>query len=265
MKKILSILILSFLVVFNSCKVDDAPYYDGESLVHFNNSSQKASVKLGSNSANFLVTYGVTKASGSNNNVELVFNAAKSTAVLGTDFTIVEGTDTLPAGVSLGDFKLNIKEAAAAAGKKAYFTLKSSSLASAIFNTEVEVTFALACPLDNFPLKYNVDVIAFNDYAPTHEQTFIPVTGTDNQFKINSSWGPSFVAWATGNSGLNNQYLYPGTLIIECTKVTFVSGDATTGTGGSGTYNPSTGVIEITIGQSLFTSQFNTKCIFTPL
>lgn len=265
MKKFLSILTLSLLTVFNSCKEDEAIYNDGESLAHFNTTSQRVFVKLGSNAADVLVTYGVTKAANSANNIELVFNASKSTAVLGTDFTIVEGTDSLPAGAALGDFKLNVKESAALAGKKAYFTLKSSSLPLAIFNTEVEVTFALACPLENFPLKYNVDVYAFDEYAPSHQQTLVPVPGTDNSFKVNSSWGPSFVAWATGNNGYNNQYLYPGTLTIQCSNVTFTSDAPTTGPGGTGTYDPTTGVIEFTIGQSLFVDQFNTKCTFTPL
>ncbi|WP_265427527.1 hypothetical protein [Chryseobacterium sp. YIM B08800] len=265
MKRILSILTLSLLTVFNSCQEDEAVYYEGDSLVHFNTTTQRVFVKLGTNAADVLVTYGVTKAAGSNSNVELVFNATKSTAVLGTDFTIVEGTDTLPAGNVLGDFKLNVKEAAALAGKKAFFTLKSSSLGLATFNTEVEVDFALACPLENFPLKYNVDVFAFGEYAPSHEQTLVPVPGTDNSFKVNSSWGPSFVAWATDNNGYNNQYLYPGTITIQCSNVTFTSDAPTTGPGGTGTYNPTTKVIEFTISQSLFTSPFNTTCTFTPL
>lgn len=266
MKNIFKIFLLgtSLLTIATSCEAEQ-PSTEGESLLHYNEKEQTVSVKLGTASADVTVTYGVTKASGSNNTVELVYNAAKSTAVLGTDFTIVEGSDVLQSGSALGDFKLNVKEAAAAAGKKAYFTLKSSSLGLAPFNQEVVVNFALACPLENFPLTYNVSVYAFDEDAPSHQQTLTKVAGTDNQFKVNSSWGPLFVAWATGDTSYNNQFLYPGTLTIQCSKVTFTSSAPSTGPGGTGTYNPITKVIEFTVSQTLFTGAFNTKCTFTPL
>ncbi|MGO4708825.1 hypothetical protein AB4Y90_06835 [Chryseobacterium sp. 2TAF14] len=268
MKKIFSIFLLaSLFLAINSCKDAEEAIYEGESLLHFDKIEQNAYVRLSTGNADYLVTYGVLKNVTSNHNVELVFEPAKSTAVLGTDFTIVEGTDVLSAGTAVGDFKINVKESAATAGKKAVFTLKSSSLGMASFDQEVVVNFNLACPIDSntFPLVYNVDVYAFNEYAPSHQQTLIPVAGTDNQFRINSSWGPSFVAWATNNPSYNNQYLYPGTITINCTNVIFTSGATSTGPGGSGTYNPSTGVIEFTVTQSLFTSPFDTTCTFTPL
>lgn len=266
MKKFLNIFSACavFLTAVYSCEAEQ-PFTEGDSQVHFNEKEQDVFVTLGTGSGDVSVTYGVTKAAGSTTNVELVFDQAKSTAVLGTDFTIVEGVDSLPGNAVVGDFKLNVKEAAALANKVAYFTLKSGNLAVAPFNQEVEVRFNLACPLDNFPLQYNVTVSAFNEDAPSHQQTLIPVAGTDNQFKVNSSWGPSFVAWATGDASYNNQYLYPGTITINCTNVTFTSGAPSTGPGGSGTYNPTTGVIEFTVTQTLFTSQFNTTCTFTPL
>lgn len=266
MKKLFNILSACTVMLLSlySCEAEQ-PFTEGDSQIHFNEKEQDVYVTLGSGSGDVMVTYGVTKPAGTTANVELVFDQTKSTAILGTDFTIVEGTDNLEGNAIIGDFKLNVTEAAATANKIARFTLKSNNLAIAPFNQEVEVTFNLACPLDNFPLQYNVTVTAFNEDAPSHQQTLIPVAGTDNQFKVNSSWGPSFVAWATDNPAYNNQYLYPGTITINCSNVTFRSGAPSTGPGGTGTYNPTTGVIQFTVSQSLFSSPFNTTCTFTPL
>jgi len=259
--KFLSVLVLSF--AFIACKYDDEPTFEGDSLLHFDRPEQEAFVVLNTNSADYLVTYGVLKPVSGDHTVELVYDADKSTAVLGTDFTIVEGSDVLKSGDVLGDFKINVTEDAAAAGKVAVFSLKSDSLPNAIFNQEVEVTFKLSCPLNNFPLNYTVTVQAFGENAPSHQETLTPVAGSSNKFRVASSWGPNFVAWATDDSSYNNQYLYPGTITINCTTATFDSG-VNYGTGGTGTYDPDTGVIDIVIGQALFTDVFDTRCVFTP-
>lgn len=165
MKKILSIFtLLSLLFVFNACKQDEEVYYEGETLLHFDKTEQEAMVTINKGNADYLITYGVTKASQADNNVELVFNAAKSTAVLGTDFTIVRGTDVLKGGAALGDFKINLKETAAKAGKVAYFNIKSGSIANAAFNQEVEVKFALVCPPDTFDGMFTVKNVLFGTF-----------------------------------------------------------------------------------------------------
>jgi hypothetical protein len=56
----------------------------------------------------------------------------------------------LPAGSVFGDVNLSIKESAAAAGKKAVFKIKSSTLPSANFKNEYTVTFNLRCPVSTF-------------------------------------------------------------------------------------------------------------------
>jgi len=165
MKKLLSIFIFASIVsLFNSCKDEGEKYYEGESLLHFDKPAQSANVLLGANNANATITYGVTKAAEANSNVELVYDATKSTAILGTDFTILEGTDVLPAGVAIGDFKINIKESAAKLGKKAYFKVRSSSLSPAAFNTEVVVSFVLVCPPTTFPGVFSVKNVLFGTY-----------------------------------------------------------------------------------------------------
>lgn len=140
MKKIFlkTFLVLISLFMINSCGEHDNLSYDGEEFLHFDKKDQIAAA------GNYNVTYGVTKPSSADHTVELVFNQAKSTAILGTDVTIVEGTDVLKSGAVLGDFKINVTSAAAVAKKEAVFTLKSSTLKNGVFNQEVVVKFS--CP-----------------------------------------------------------------------------------------------------------------------
>ncbi|WP_299178005.1 hypothetical protein [uncultured Chryseobacterium sp.] len=135
MKKLLSIFILTSLLTV-SCKPDEDLYFEGESLLHFDLPVQTAS------EGDAAVTYGVTKPVDGDHSVTLVFDQSKSSAVLGTDFTIVESTDVLKAGSSRGDFKINVTKAAAIAKKNAVFTMTNNSLKRASFNQEVLVNFA---------------------------------------------------------------------------------------------------------------------------
>lgn len=261
-KTILPVLLLAIAVV--SCKKEDQPVFDGESLLHFDRPAQNAFVKLYQGNADNNITFGTTKVVSGDHTAELVFEASKSTAVLGTDFTIVKGTSTIAAGQSLGNFVINVTETAATAKKVAVFTIKSTTLQGAIFNQEVTVNFKMNCPLVNFPLNYAVDVYAFNEDAPSHSQTFVPVAGTDNQFEVASAWGPNFVAWAAGNAGYAGQYLYSGVLTINCDQASFKGNDAWA-TGGTGTYNTVSGEIVLFLDQALFSDVFITKCTFNPL
>jgi hypothetical protein len=169
MKKLLNIFtIISLLFVFNSCKDEEQMYFEGDSLLHFNKTAQTGP------DGDYLVTYGVTKAVDGDHNVSLVFNQAKSTAVLGTDFTIVENTDLLKAGMSLGDFKINITKAGANAKKRAVFTVTSSTLTNATFNQEVTVNFAC-----NSALGGTYQYSTVNYFTPdTGVVGTVPVTGT---------------------------------------------------------------------------------------
>ncbi|MCX8532189.1 hypothetical protein [Chryseobacterium luquanense] len=138
MKKILNYFLLASVVTLFvvSCKPDDEPYFEGESLLHFDRVAQTGADGV------YSVTYGVTSPVSADHNVTAQFNQARSTAVLGTDFTIVENTSVLKSGNVLGGFKINITKAAAVAKKQAVFTIKSSTLNNASFKQEVVVQFA---------------------------------------------------------------------------------------------------------------------------
>lgn len=169
MKKLLNIFtIISLLFVFNSCKDEEEMYFEGDSLLHFDKTAQTGS------DGDYLVTYGVTKAVDGDHNVSLVFNQTKSTAVPGTDFTIVENTDVLKAGMSKGDFKINITKAGANAKKRAVFTVTSSTLTNATFNQEVTVNFAC-----NSALAGTYQYSTVNYFTPdTGVVGTVPVTGS---------------------------------------------------------------------------------------
>ncbi len=156
------------LLLFSSCRQHENLDYEGEAALHFDRKDQTATDGLQT------ITYGVTNPVAGNHSVELVFDQSKSTAVLGTDFTIVEGTDDLASGSVLGDFKINVTKAAAVAKKEAVFTLKSATLKNAVFNQQVLVKFACASALAG-TYQYSTT----NYFTPdTGTVGTTPVTGT---------------------------------------------------------------------------------------
>ena len=136
---------IGFFTMFLACNEYENLAYDGDSQLLFSAEEQIATQEQ-AGPGDYLITYGVTKKVEADHSVELVFDQAKSSAVLGTDFTIVRKTDVLPSGATFGNFQINITKAAAQAKKEAVFTLKSNTLANANFNKEVIVKFRINCP-----------------------------------------------------------------------------------------------------------------------
>jgi len=194
MKKIFLAFFSIVLTVFfvNSCEEHENLTYEGDSLLHFDRKDQTAP------SGNAKVTCGVTKAVSGDHTVELVLNSAKSTAVLGTDFTIVEGTDVLKSGSVLGDFVINVNPAAAAAKKEVVFNVKSSTLKSATFNQEVLVKFS--CPS---ALAGTYQYSTVNAFAPGLAVVPGPITGNvilqqvgDGIYSISDSSFGAYSKWS---------------------------------------------------------------------
>ncbi|WP_299177923.1 hypothetical protein [uncultured Chryseobacterium sp.] len=183
MKKFLNILMLgaSLLTVVYSCSEAEHPFYEGDSYLHFSkDESGDAYVTINSGSADYKIPYGVTKAVEGNHNVELVLDESKSTAVLGTDFTVEQGV--LPSGATTGEITINVKEAAAAANKKAVFKLKSATLPIANFKTEYTVTFNLRCPISSFAGNFELTNSFFWDAGDVFQVIEDPTT--PNQLRI---------------------------------------------------------------------------------
>lgn len=194
MKKLLNIFtILTLFSVFTSCKDEEQIYFDGDSLLHFEKGTLTAP------DGDYMLPYGVTKAVGGDHNVTLVFDQAKSTAVLGTDFTIVQGADILKDGTARSYFKLNVTKAAAIAKKNAVFTMSNTTLPRAIFNQEVKVNFACTSALAG---TYQYSTV--NAFAPGLAPVSGPVTGnvtltanaTGNEYTISDSSFGAYSVWS---------------------------------------------------------------------
>lgn len=152
--KNLFLFIFSLLLTFGvtSCSNADSDIYDGQPLLNFNNgASSNVFIVAGTGSTEKTITYGTVRQATGSHEVKLVFDAANSTAVLGTDFVILDGTDDLTAGETGGSFVIKLLETGAIqAGKTAVFKLESSTLENAGFNNTYKLTMALTCPITNF-------------------------------------------------------------------------------------------------------------------
>ena len=119
---------------------------------------------------------------------------------------------------------------------------------------------------------YNVDVAALGGSAPSHTVDLVPVSGVANQYTVTSTWGPTFLSWATGDDSYDDQYLYSATISInDDLTVSVVSTDSTVGgdgsaeTDGYGTYDSCNDVFLITLTQGLFTTDFTVDLTMTAL
>lgn len=265
--KILSILLLA--LVFSNCSDDSKGQkgYSGDNYLIFDQTERKMGVKPDTGVQDHKLTFGSLKPSSSSYQVKLVYDAASSTAIPGVDFDIVNDVITVEAGQVFGAFDVKVYEnTAISAGKKAYFTLESDQYENTMYDNVVEVTFYLSCQvdLDVFPLKYDVEVFAFDEQAPNHKQTFKVVEDVENTFTVESTWGPNFVGFATGDPAYNGQFPYPATIILNCDNTVTVKAAAPNYLGGSGTYDPETGVIDVVINQGVFSSAFTTQVVFYP-
>lgn len=270
MKKLKVLALLLMSVAFVSCSESDGQLkYEGENAVFFNQPTPTQKVILDGVSADMVSTipFGFVTPASSSSQVKLVFDAENSTAVQGVDFAIVNDMVTVEAGSLGGDFEIKyFQSPAVSTGKVAKFTLESTSVTPAIFKNNITVTMVLSCQLDLeiFPLTYDVEVYAFDEQAPSQVQTFTVVTGQENTFKVNSMWGVNFVAWAANQPSYAGQFVYPATIVINCDNSVDVITTGTQFLGGSGTYDPTTGVIDVVITQGVFTAPFDTNCIFYP-
>ncbi|WP_047547956.1 hypothetical protein [Psychroserpens sp. Hel_I_66] len=119
------------------------------------------------------------------------------------------------------------------------------------------------CPL-LFSDNYNVSVSALGGTAPSHDVALVPLGG--NQFSVSSTWGPNFVAWATGDPGFEGQFPYPAVITVNEDLTVDVVGTGNANlTGGTGTYDSCSDVFLITLSQGLFTTDFTVDIQMTSI
>lgn len=259
---------LSLLSVI-SCNEDEGLVtYGGENKVLFPETAKELFVSDLVPYQDFDVDFGSIKEVDGDQTVEVAFDADKSTAIQGVDFDFISATGQILNGQSLGVYKLRVYGGTTITqdGKQAVFKILNSSLPNANFNQEMAVNFIKGCERD-IPLKYNVEVYALGDQYTTHQQTFTKVEGKPATYQVQSSWG-SFIADALGNPAYNGQYLYPGVLRINCDNSVVFTGTTGSMPGGTGSFDPSTGIISLTLSQSLLTSggtSFTVDTYFIPI
>ena len=200
MKKLLSIFILTAtLSVFNSCNDEEELYFEGDSLLLFEKDQQTAA------DGDYILPYGVTNAVNSDHNVSLVFDQSKSTAILGTDFTIIENSDVIKSGTARGGFKLNITKAAAFAKKQAVFTMSNSSLNKATFNQEAIVNFAcqsaLAGAHQYSTVNYFTPDSGVIGTVPRTGTVVFTATPNAGEYNISDASFGAYAGWYGGVSG----------------------------------------------------------------
>lgn len=158
MKNIIRNTIIACFSVFllSSCDKTEEVIYEGPALLQFSGESGKKTVELGQVTAEALIPFGTHTPVSVASEVKLIFDAAKSTAVPGVDFTLVNGgVEVLNAGQSYGNFKVNILESGATPVPKiAVFHLSSEALqfapASGAFAQEFTLTMSLRCSVNYF-------------------------------------------------------------------------------------------------------------------
>lgn len=215
-KKIFALLMLAVITV--NCSDDDKGMvsYDGESLMHFKETSQQLYVFVDDISKEITVDYNVIKKSSQDNTVKLVPDVENSTAVLGVDYEMVQDTDVLESGEVTGQFKVRFLEAGATQeGKKVVFKLESSTLSSAVFKTLHTVNVNLACYIDDF-----VGDFESNTYWNGLGYNLIELL-PENKLAIRDFWldnatAPDFILTVDPNTFVvtfqsqNTGYLYQG-------------------------------------------------------
>ena len=101
--------------------------------------------------------------------------------------------------------------------------------------------------------------------SPSFSANLTQIVCGGNEYRIQSAWGPNFVSFATGDPSYNGQFPYPGTLIVNLdTNEVEIQGSDSYGSGGSGTFDPETGVIQYSLTQTLFTNSFLVNVELTP-
>lgn len=186
MKKLnfLKIGLLSLFVITLSCDNgdDNQVKYEGESLLHFNKSSESVAIVNGGDNVDVNIEYSTIAPVSGNSTVSLVFDQDKSTAVLNEDFIIV-GDDQISAGEVNGTLVVRYLSSSSALSTVAVFNLQSNSLAKATFKQEFTINSTLTCPVPStsFVGNYLIEEITpFVDGPTLSHNTIVALTATSN-------------------------------------------------------------------------------------
>lgn len=247
MKKILKLfpILLILSIVVWACR-EDNPEYKGSPYLHFNNGTSKSEIIFkGADHKDIKITYGSIKAVTGANQVKLVLDTQKSTAVEGVDFQILKNPDDLAAGEVSGEFTVRLLEAGATqAPKKAVFKLQSTTIENAVFDQEYTLTISLTCPVAGFYGSFTNTDAWWNNPGGTFD---IVASSVPNQMLVKDFWdlGKDLVfnynpeTFVVTLPDQNTGYLYSANNYIWAKQAT----DATK----ISTFNPCTRVLTLNV------------------
>lgn len=152
MKNIFLLLVSLSLLTFTSCSDDDrGQATPSEQLIMFPVVTNSIFAFDGTEGTEDVVVFGSIKPVSGNHTVNLVFDAESSTMIEGVDFSITKGSAELNDGDIHGEFKIFYYTAEAIEeGKRAVFTIESSTLEVAGFKDSYSARVSFACPIDDF-------------------------------------------------------------------------------------------------------------------
>jgi len=265
MKKYIYILFAS-LGLLASCEEDLVVYDAGEGFI--SNEVSSATTPEDGDAISTTISLGTDmNASGTSVNFDVIIESGDASR-----FTITpsNGVLEIPAGEFSGDIVVEPIDNIDADGNVVIRVELSESNALPVGTAglgleRTTTVFTITdndCPTE-ISEKYGVEVFALGGEAPSHTVELISVDGSDNQWTVVSSWGPEFVAWATGDPGFSGSFPYSGTIVLNDDFTVDFIGDDAWATGGTGTYSACDDQFSITLTQALFSGDFTVDIVMT--
>lgn len=266
MKKIYKLLAVLSIGLFASCEFDqgDTPYLDNrDNNIFFIGESGALNVAEGVENV-YTINVGST-APAESLNYSIEVDEANSVAVEGLDFNILETVGSFDNGKVVSSIRISADfDVASTEGKTVVFNLVSEDAQTS--SKQFSLDLVKLCPYEGLDTtEYTANVYAFDDEAPSFDLTLVPVSGEENQWTIYSSWGPTFVSWATGDNQYDGMFLYSGTIVLNDDFTVDVIGNDSWATGGSGSFSPCTQQFSFTLSQSLFSGSFTVDVVLSPV
>lgn len=230
MKTIYKLLSLVFILTVSvSCDRDqgDSDYLNGRgSTIFYSSPSGTLFVEEGA-ANNYQISVATTAIQNSGIPYSIEVDPS-STAVEGVDFDFASSTQ-IPGGNIVSTFSIEAYfDNASLDGKTLVLNLVGSEGVDVGTNNTFSLDIFKSCPYNGLnTTDYSAAVVAFDAEAPSYDVTLVPVAGSDNQWTVTTGWGPSFVAWATGDPQYEGAFLYSGTITLNSDfSVDFAGDDA---------------------------------------
>lgn len=182
-----------------------------------------------------------------------------------TDFISGSGTVTIPANSNKGVILLNIDNTISFSSDISFNVLLTSTNRSGITvglddNSEL-ISYTVNLKLYDLTGTYSAtSITAFGgDPAPLFTAEVTPIDGEPNKWDIDTSWGPNFIAWATGVTTFEDSLFYKAILEVDPAtgNITIIGNDddddfGDFDLGGSGTFNRCDGVLSYSVDGTFF-------------